>query len=73
MVAGWWLRMGRFHASRSGNRIDGLNISFADGHAIFWNYVEPKTMPAPINSTSEPDWAQYLAWFEGQAPRGVLP
>jgi len=60
---------------RRGSRAEGNTISFADGHAIFWNYAFPVEIStanfyyAPNNKV---DQQQILAWCGGQVSRGVL-
>jgi prepilin-type N-terminal cleavage/methylation domain-containing protein len=65
-----------FH--RSGNRIEGSTISFADGHAIFWSYASPITLPHVFNGYTDyllktPDELQLAAWSGGPLPPGGVP
>jgi len=60
---------------RRGSNAEGCTISFADGHAMFWNYAVPvETSPRnydfPQNNVI--DKQQILAWSGGQISRSVL-
>ena len=51
---------------------EGTGISFADGHAIFWTYTDPRSGiggPAP----NSPDVYQLEAWSGGPVPPDVRP
>ncbi|HEY8751252.1 MAG TPA: DUF1559 domain-containing protein [Tepidisphaeraceae bacterium] len=62
----------------------GTPISFADGHAIFWKYSDPRTAniletllvpgfsgPGGSVAPNSPDVYQLEAWSGGQVPPGV--
>jgi prepilin-type N-terminal cleavage/methylation domain-containing protein len=56
-----------FH--RRGRMCEGCTISFADGHAIFWNYAVPKDMTDFY--LARVDTLQLAAWSGGPVPPGV--
>ncbi len=69
-----------FHLNRS--RAEGCTMSFADGHAIFWQYVpDHQVMTTMALGTSDPvptpfsgnDKRQLDAWSGGPMPPGVIP
>jgi type II secretory pathway pseudopilin PulG len=62
----------------------GTGISFADGHAIFWPYTDPRTgtieealkaLPPGTKDLgpNSPDVFQLEAWSGGPVPLGVVP
>ena len=61
---------------------EGTAISFADGHAIFWVYADPRTGSlAELESTGQlvngfmansPDVYQLEAWSGGPVPKGAI-
>jgi prepilin-type N-terminal cleavage/methylation domain-containing protein len=71
----------------SGSSIGGTAISFADGHAMYYQYSDPATAAIASASTSNPSGGQVViptdalfssdvkqieAWSGGPAPPGVL-
>ena len=65
---------GQFHKGANSS-VEGTTISFADGHAQFWAYSDPRfgtlTQQSDISPNS-PDLYQLEAWSGGPAPRGVV-
>jgi len=59
---------------RRGHFAEGNTISFADGHAIFWNYAVPIDMSATYswNQNDKIDQRQILAWCGQHVSPGVL-
>lgn len=69
-----------FHLNRS--HAEGCTVSFADGHAIFWQYIPDHSVtttaalgtsdpvPTPFSSN---DKLQLDAWSAGPMPPGVIP
>jgi hypothetical protein len=51
---------------------NGTPISFADGHAIFWQYSDPRTVNFAAN-TPDLDVLQLEAWSGGPVPPGPTP
>lgn len=70
----YWCKLGGFH-NKSQGAGDGVTMSFADGHAIFWSYSDQ------MHWTAEPGWyligggdlAQLDSWFLGVALPGAVP
>ena len=58
---------------------DGCTVSFADGHAIYWQFADSVTSQLGRNGTlfgprpTSPDFLQLQAWSGGPVPPGVLP
>jgi prepilin-type N-terminal cleavage/methylation domain-containing protein len=73
---------GRLHLSNAGN-VEGCTISFADGHAIFWNYAVTDAKSTESQAASSfalewlegngPDVLQLAAWSGGPLPPNVAP
>ena len=63
-------RPGLFH--RSGRAADGCTVSFADGHAIFWQYSNSQVSQW-ADGLPGPDVWQLAAWGGGPPPPGVTP
>jgi type II secretory pathway pseudopilin PulG len=65
---------GSFHKLGSTN---GTPISFADGHAIFWQYVSPITTARnnviPLGEPNSPDAYQLNLWSGGRTPKPFIP
>jgi hypothetical protein len=70
--------VGNFHKLGGNN---GTSISFADGHAIFWQYSSPDTASLNPNLVASntarlaggnPDVKQLQAWSGGRMPPGVM-
>ena len=68
---------GENHQDSSGKGV-GTGISFADGHAIFWKYSDPRTgrlvamwQQGSPSSANSPDVYQLEAWSGGPVPPGV--
>jgi len=66
---------GQYHALGAAN---GTTISFADGHAIFWQYANPagfrigKDRTNPVDKDAyRPDLLQLQAWSGGPVPPGM--
>jgi hypothetical protein len=57
--------LGNFHALGKSN---GCAISFADGHALFYQYAF-----AGANNSINPDLPQIQAWSGGPVPPGIAP
>ena len=59
----------------------GTTISFADGHVLFWQYVNPAVLTTKTNglpggltpSSDMPDLIQLEAWSGGPIPPNVVP
>jgi type II secretory pathway pseudopilin PulG len=70
-----WGFPGQNHMGPSGHAA-GTGISFADGHALFWQYTDPRTtniMEAAwsgtgVGSPNSPDVYQLEAWSGGPVP-----
>jgi len=60
---------GRFHAI---GKTNGCMISFADGHALFYQYASPNTAASVVSGT-DPDLHQIEAWSGGPIPPGMTP
>src|SRR5262249_47047947 len=65
---------GQFHKGANAS-VEGTTISFADGHAQFWTYTDPRfgtlnqQSGLPANS---PDLFQLETWSGGPVPRGAV-
>jgi prepilin-type processing-associated H-X9-DG protein len=61
---------------RAGASAEGCTISFADGHAVFWQYASPNVAQEwaqrPVGN-APPDVLQLAAWSSGSVPPGVIP
>jgi prepilin-type processing-associated H-X9-DG protein len=64
------VRPAAFH--RSGSAPEGCTISFADGHAIFWQFAVPNISTEWVSNVG-PDVWQLAAWGDGPLPPGVTP
>jgi prepilin-type N-terminal cleavage/methylation domain-containing protein len=62
-----------FHVS--GGMVQGVTISFADGHGIFWNFADPTPRPSVLKEgiLGRDDQLQLAAWTGGPIPPGVTP
>ena len=65
------------HASYPGNyhplgAANGTPISFADGHALFWQYADPNTLKFEPNAPNL-DALQLEAWSGPLVPPGAIP
>lgn len=70
-----WARFSGFHGG-SGGRVDGVTLSFADGHAIFWTWSIPGWMGTVCGGPyidGSHDSLQFSAWLTGVTPPGVTP
>src|SRR5579863_2998504 len=68
----WAFNSNSWHSSGAAT-MGGITISFADGHAVFWQYTGWGTERrnwAPINQV---DSTQFWAWLTGIYPPGVMP
>lgn len=63
---------GKLHLSSAGTP-QGETISFADGHAIFWTYVDGQNIWINLTYKRGPDYLQYIAWVQGPPLPGALP
>jgi prepilin-type N-terminal cleavage/methylation domain-containing protein len=63
---------GKLHLDGHGNP-EGATVSFADGHAIFWAYVDGNNIWPDIGNQRGPDYLQFEAWSQHPVPQGAPP